>query len=93
MMLRPRDSLHQRLLQNLTMEWSSRPGVSARRRSDEFQKLLVLTSRYMLSDRQRENDCQAVDVSSTGVAVLGPVKGTIGERVVAFFDRIGRSRK
>jgi len=43
----------------------------------------------MLSDR-REHDCQTVDISSSGVAVVGPAKGAIGERVVAYFDRIGR---
>jgi PilZ domain len=48
-----------------------------------------LSGRYMLTDRH-EYDCKTIDISSSGVAVLGPIKGAIGERVVAYFDRIGR---
>jgi len=58
------------------------------RRRHERAKI-ALGGRYMLTDRH-EYDCQTVDISSSGVAVLGPIKGAIGERVVAYFDRIGR---
>jgi hypothetical protein len=50
---------------------------------------VILRGRYMLTDRH-EYDCQTIDISSGGVAVLGPIKGAIGERVVAYFDQIGR---
>jgi PilZ domain len=60
---------------------------SERRRHQRAK--ITLAGRYMLSDRH-EYDCQTLDISSSGVAVLGPIKGTIGERVVAYFDRIGR---
>ena len=50
---------------------------------------VTLSGRYMLTDRH-EYDCRTIDVSSGGVAVLGPIKGAIGERVVAYFDQIGR---
>jgi len=48
-----------------------------------------LRGRYMLADR-REYACQAIDISAGGMAILGAIKGQIGERVVAYFDRIGR---
>ena len=58
------------------------------RRRRERAKV-ALSGRYMLTDR-REYDCWTIDVSASGVAVLGPVKGAIGERIVAYFDQIGR---
>jgi PilZ domain len=48
-----------------------------------------LRGRYMLADR-REYACQSIDISAGGIAILGAIKGEIGERVVAYFDRIGR---
>src|SRR5271170_6223583 len=50
---------------------------------------VILRGRYMLTDRH-EYDCQTINISSGGVAVRGPIKGAIGERVVAYFDQIGR---
>jgi hypothetical protein len=49
----------------------------------------ALSGRYMLADRH-EYPCQAINISAGGVAILGAIKGAIGERVVAYFDRIGR---
>ena len=43
----------------------------------------------MLPDRQ-EYPCQVLDMSPGGVAMLAPVKGRIGERVVSYLDHIGR---
>ena len=62
----------------------SRPERRRRQRAK-----ITLGGRYMLSDR-REHDCWTIDISSSGVAVMGPVKGAIGERIVAYFDRVGR---
>ncbi|MCI4679989.1 PilZ domain-containing protein [Rhodoblastus acidophilus] len=50
---------------------------------------LSLLGRYMLEDR-REFPCQTIDVSVGGLALTAPVKGEIGERVVAYFDALGR---
>lgn len=50
---------------------------------------LSLIGRYMLADR-REFPCQTIDVSVGGLALTAPVKGEIGERVVAYFDALGR---
>ena len=43
----------------------------------------------MLADRQ-EYPCQVVDISPGGLAVIAPVKGEVGERVVCYLDGIGR---
>jgi hypothetical protein len=50
---------------------------------------VVLLGRYMLEDRH-EYSCQTIDISPGGVAIEAMVKGTIGERVVAYFSQIGR---
>ncbi len=43
----------------------------------------------MLADRQ-EYPCQVVDISPGGLALIAPVKGQTGERVVCYLDHIGR---
>ncbi|MGY6567389.1 MAG: PilZ domain-containing protein [Salinarimonas sp.] len=48
-----------------------------------------LLGRYMLSNRQ-EYPCQSVDFSPGGIALVAPVIGAIGERVVCYFEHIGR---
>src|SRR5256886_14328444 len=55
-----------------------------------FQRVRVnLLGRYMLADR-REFPCQVVDMSPGGMAVIAPVNGKAGERVIAYIDHIGR---
>ncbi|GGK31373.1 PilZ domain-containing protein [Salinarimonas ramus] len=50
---------------------------------------VILLGRYMLQNRQ-EYPCQTVDFSPGGVALVAPVRGLIGERVVCYFEHIGR---
>jgi hypothetical protein len=50
---------------------------------------VALLGRYMLRDR-REFPCQTLDISPGGVALVAPVQGFVGERVVAYFDHLGR---
>lgn len=50
---------------------------------------VVLLGRYMLSDRH-EYPCQSIDMSPGGAAMLAPVLGEVSERVVCYFDHIGR---
>jgi hypothetical protein len=61
--------------------------------SDErrrFQRVKVdLLGRYMLPDR-REFPCQVVNMSPGGMAVIAPVGGKLGERVIAYVDHLGR---
>jgi len=43
----------------------------------------------MLADR-REFPCQVTDMSPGGMALVAPVNGKAGERVIAYVDHIGR---
>jgi hypothetical protein len=63
------------------------PWSQERRR---FQRVKVnLLGRYMLADR-REFPCQVVDMSPGGMALIAPVAGKPGERVIAYVDHVGR---
>jgi hypothetical protein len=50
---------------------------------------IALLGRYMLSSRQ-EYPCQTVDMSPGGLALVTPVKGLIGERIVIYLEHLGR---
>lgn len=50
---------------------------------------LALPGRYMLEDR-REFLCKTIDVSAGGLALSAPVRGAIGERIVAYIETLGR---
>jgi hypothetical protein len=55
-----------------------------------YQRVRVnLLGRFMLEDK-REYPCQTVDMSPGSVALITPVVGKVGERVVAYIDHIGR---
>jgi hypothetical protein len=55
-----------------------------------FQRVKVnLLGRYMLADR-REFPCQVIDMSPGGMALLAPMVGQLGERVIAYVDHVGR---
>src|SRR5215467_7367786 len=55
-----------------------------------FQRVRVaLLGRYMLADR-REFPCQVANMSPGGMAVVAPVSGQPGERVIAYVDHVGR---
>ena len=48
-----------------------------------------LLGRYMLPDR-REFPCQVVNMSPGGMALIAPVSGSPGERIIAYVDHLGR---
>jgi hypothetical protein len=48
-----------------------------------------LMGRYMLETR-REYPCQSLNISPGGLALLAPVPGNLGERVVVYLDQLGR---
>jgi hypothetical protein len=50
---------------------------------------LALLGRYMLASRH-EYPCQSVDMSPGGLALVAPVQGLIGERIVVYLESIGR---
>src|SRR5271165_5151192 len=62
--------------------------LSQDRRRHQRVKVNLL-GRYMLADR-REFPCQVVDMSPGGMALVGPVGGATGERVIAYVDHLGR---
>ncbi len=63
------------------------PLAEERRR---FQRVRVnLLGRYMLSDR-REYPCQVANMSPGGMALIAPVSGREGERIIAYIDHLGR---
>ncbi|MGO8831444.1 MAG: PilZ domain-containing protein [Roseiarcus sp.] len=61
--------------------------LQERRRYERIE--LALPGRCMLDDRL-EYPCWTVDVSPAGVGIIGPHKGDIGERIVAYISEIGR---
>lgn len=61
-------------------------GAPDRRRHRRFA--IALLGRFMRADRH-EYPCKLVDISVEGAAMNAPVALEIGERVVAYFDRIG----
>lgn len=48
-----------------------------------------ILGRFMLEDR-REYPCQVTNMSPGGAAIIAPVAGRVGERVIAYLDHIGR---
>jgi PilZ domain len=55
-----------------------------------FQRVQVdLLGRYMLADR-REFPCQVINMSPGGMALIAPIAGKPGERVIAYVDHVGR---
>jgi hypothetical protein len=63
------------------------PLADERRRHQRVK--VNLLGRYMLADR-REYPCQVIDMSPGGMAVIAPVSGNQGERVIAYVDHLGR---
>jgi hypothetical protein len=73
---------------SLPQSTASVPTLNDERR--RFQRVRVnLLGRFMLSDR-REFPCQVTDMSPGGMAVIAPVGGRPGERVIAYIDHVGR---
>jgi hypothetical protein len=70
---------------------NAKPRINARplERRRFARVKLALLGRYMLGDR-REYPCQTQDISVGGLSVTAPVRGALGERVVAYFDSLGR---
>ncbi|WP_237153475.1 PilZ domain-containing protein [Oryzibacter oryziterrae] len=55
-----------------------------------FQRVKInVLGRFMLSNRN-EYPCQVLDMSPGGAALMTPVSGELGERVVAYIDHVGR---
>jgi hypothetical protein len=66
-----------------------KPALHPNERRKHQRVDIVVLGRYMLEDK-REFPCQTTNMSPGGVAVVAPVRGEVGERVVAYFEQIGR---
>jgi len=63
------------------------PHAQERRRHQRVH--VDLLGRYMLADR-REYPCQVLNMSPGGMALIAPVSGNVGDRVIAYVDHLGR---
>jgi hypothetical protein len=63
------------------------PHAQERRRHQRVK--VNLLGRYMLADR-REFPCQVLNMSPGGIALIAPVSGQPGERIIAYIDHLGR---
>lgn len=66
----------------------SLPSKGTDRRRHQRVTVNVL-GRFMLESRQ-EYPCQVINMSPGGMAMIAPVSGRVGEKVVAYLDHIGR---
>ena len=67
---------------------SSLRALNQDRRRHQRVKVNLL-GRYMLPDR-REFPCQVINMSPGGMAIVAPVSGAQGDRVIAYVDHLGR---
>jgi hypothetical protein len=63
--------------------------TQTRERRKHQRVTVELMGRYMLESR-REYPCQTTNISPGGVALVAPVSGALGERVVVYLDQLGR---
>lgn len=68
---------------------ASKPVSRATDRRRHQRVAVSLLGRYMLASRQ-EFPCQTVNMSPGGLALVAPVKGLIGERIVIYLEHVGR---
>lgn len=64
------------------------PPLSEEKRKHQRVQIHLL-GRFMLPDGQ-EFPCQAINMSPGGVALVTPVAGRTGERIIVYLDEIGR---
>lgn len=65
---------------------TSRPAIDRRL----YKRIpLELKGRFMLPDRS-EHDCLVRDISGSGLSLITPLTGEVGDRVVAYISEIGR---
>jgi len=75
------------VLMSAILQKSTLPRVIERRRHQRVR--VNLLGRFMLENKT-EYPCQVINMSPGGVALITPIRGEIGERVIAYIDHIGR---
>jgi hypothetical protein len=73
----------------ITLSAACRGTLAAEERWRHQRDRVNLLGRYMLADR-REFPCQVVNMSPGGIALIAPVAGNVGDRVIAYVDHLGR---
>jgi len=74
----------------MSMPQTITPSLLHAKERRRHQRVRVnLLGRYMLADR-REFPCQVINMSPGGIALIAPVSGQPGERVIAYIDHLGR---
>lgn len=73
----------------LNANLSPRLGAKPQERRRHRRVPVSLLGRYMLSSRQ-EYPCRTLNMSPGGAALVTPIKGAIGERVVVYLEHLGR---
>jgi hypothetical protein len=77
-------------MSSLVTQSSIAKRILARADRRRFQRVDVhVLGRFMLENRT-EYPCQVTDMSPGGAALMAPIQGRVGERVVAYIDHIGR---
>jgi hypothetical protein len=77
-------------MSSLVTQSSIAKRILARQDRRRFQRVNVnVLGRFMLENRT-EYPCQVTDMSPGGAALMAPIQGQVGERVVAYIDHIGR---
>jgi len=64
-------------------------GLSKMDRRRHQRVKVDLLGRFMLANRH-EYPCQLINMSPGGAALIAPVQGEVGERVIAYIDHLGR---
>jgi len=73
----------------LTQAFRQRSLIRRHDRRRHQRVRVSLLGRFMLEDRH-EYPCQTTDMSPGSAALISPVSGRVGERVVVYVDHIGR---
>ncbi|MBZ8134629.1 PilZ domain-containing protein [Afifella sp. IM 167] len=69
---------------------AERPEIDDASNRREHERVEVsLLGRCMLADT-REHPCELRNISAGGAAIISPVKGEVGERIIIYADEIGR---
>ena len=77
----------QSFIMSAILQKSVLPRITERRRHQRVK--VNLLGRFMLENKT-EYPCQVINMSPGGAALITPVRGEIGERVIAYIDHIGR---
>ncbi len=56
----------------------------------QFQRVNIPLLGHFMRQNKQEYSCQIINVSAGGIAILAPISGEMGERIVIYLDTLGR---